>query len=648
MDNLCIQITMASEIKLIIEYGAEIVGGASFASQTNEYLAANYTREELIVKISNPTRAFQDKHGKKADDTQAAHHLNHSDMEKMIRSSSMTNLEIVELGRFVDQSTIIQDKSHNQHHTRLENQIKGNGKNGTDMDFEAKNRIFAYLDRIATGLSKEKISVKNADRMIKFYSKNFFKNKCVLQQYSECFDGKKAEADNRTFLGLVDSNLYAADNDLSMYLRPDQLHLTKDGKFSEKSALVEKGFLKFKGDKTVDERCLAYRRNIVDKNGVYQQDHGYERKQSEFSVDLTKNELINPEKILIKDSEIKVINPLTGRQISTEGQVYKNLVKDGIFEELRSKNDEVKRPTDRNAESTTKQTEKVLNSLTGRQISTDGQVYKNLVKDRILEKQINTSTVHNKGDGTPDGRFSENKKKSKESGLRLKDDGTLDMRFTENKELVAMLLSDPASYKPQSFSSAIHLTKNLEPDMRFKENKAVMNGYSNGYSSQPLSTFTTAVHLSANKTPDMRFKVNKEAAANVAATANASSYDSRPSTSYTSPATGIHLKGDQTPDMRYKENKIAANYSSPAPSYYSPLQQSYSASPAPAIHLKADQTPDMRFTANKIAAASYSSPTPSYSAPQQSYSAPSRPSTASAPGRTNNNGTPDRRFKANK
>jgi hypothetical protein len=238
----------------------------------HKYHPNDIPRERLLKAIK--TRTFQSKRGDKEKNTQAAHHLNHSDMRAIIfEDETMTNVEILELARFVDGATMIQDEKYNKQHTKWENEIKSNRKTGKAISGAAKDRVLRYLGRIATGFCNNVLCYSNAKRMVEYYKSVFYKEIPILKYYLDDMNSRvnrDGESRARQFRSICRTVLKSVYQNISLFIRKHQLHLDR-GRITEdsKSALVVNKFVKFTTKNLVDKRCIAYKLGIVDSNGVY-------------------------------------------------------------------------------------------------------------------------------------------------------------------------------------------------------------------------------------------------------------------------------------------------------------------------------------------------------------------------------------------
>jgi hypothetical protein len=238
----------------------------------HQYHPDDIPRDRLLTAIKS--RTFQSKRGDREQKTQAAHHLNHSDMRAIIlHDETMTNVEILELARFVDGATMVQDEKYNKQHTKWESEIRNNRKTGKSISGAAKDRVLRYIGRIATGFCKDVLCASNARRMIEFYKSVFYKEIPVLKHYLEDVGSRvhrDVELRARQFRSICRSVLKSVYQDISLFIRKHQLHLDH-GKVTEnsKSALEVNGFLKFTTKGLVDKRCIAYRLRLVELDGVF-------------------------------------------------------------------------------------------------------------------------------------------------------------------------------------------------------------------------------------------------------------------------------------------------------------------------------------------------------------------------------------------
>lgn len=125
-------------------------------------------------------------------------------------------------------------------------------------------------------------------------------------------------------------------------------------------------------------------------------------------------------------------------------------------------------------------------------------------------------SVHLKKDGTPDMRYSENKKRATEEKKRTEVEDIV--KEKDGKEKAEENGKEPEILPQQP----VHLKKDETTDKRYKENK-------------------TAVPLKKDGTPDRRYKVNQP--------------HTEESKSGEREEEPVHLKKDGTPDRRYKKSK---------------------------------------------------------------------------------------------
>ena len=216
-------------------------------------------KKELIDKLVKD-RTFQIKHG--SVEQPECHRLPHEFIDQITHEyKGMSKHDIVQLAMFIDGDTRRQALECNKVHSNKEKDLKKSAA-GSNVSVLASvaSRANVQLDRVLAGYNTGQLSESNVSRLVTVIGKSLYQNVSVLDYYLSSNDKSLP----RVFKNVLERECNKRSH-LEMMAR--DAAKTSSGKVHGSSTLVSAGHLVYKSDGSVDRRCRAYKRHLVDETG---------------------------------------------------------------------------------------------------------------------------------------------------------------------------------------------------------------------------------------------------------------------------------------------------------------------------------------------------------------------------------------------
>ncbi len=231
------------------------------------------SKKEVVDFVTKESRPLQNKHGKAADGTAAAHRTQHARACERLRESTgdMTNCDIVDVMAVVDRDLAVGPTAWNNKHSDIERAEKKTRDTGAaPMDAKTKvtqsavaERGMVRIDQIKAALTSGDINETAARWMLEDAAQPMmsggvsplalWEQRTALNKYS------------KQFRGLVATTL--GDNGGDVAINVKDAVIRNDGTIAKTSSVVQRNQLVYKDDGTVDPKCDAYKLGLVDKSG---------------------------------------------------------------------------------------------------------------------------------------------------------------------------------------------------------------------------------------------------------------------------------------------------------------------------------------------------------------------------------------------
>lgn len=227
----------------------------------------------VIDYVTHKSRPLQTDHGSKANDTAAAHRMQHARACEMVRerANELDNRDVVKVMAVVDRDLRMGPKKWNDSHSNIERAEKKaretgalpmNKKMGV-LQSAVLARNFVRIDQVKTALDENEISSAAARVWL-----DEFARPLTSGDVSPLAAWKARYAQNQVphkFRALVNETLDANGGDIALNVKTAALR--KDDTIAKTSALVRSKQLVYKDDGTVDPKCPAFKLGLVDKHG---------------------------------------------------------------------------------------------------------------------------------------------------------------------------------------------------------------------------------------------------------------------------------------------------------------------------------------------------------------------------------------------